>query len=75
MKGETVRTLLVVSVVAVLVWLFAESRTLQTRTVTLPVEIGAGGVFRVGPDLSLHRIFGQQDGDRFDGLLRRITFR
>jgi hypothetical protein len=43
MKGETVRTLLVVSVVAVLVWLFAESRTLQTRTVTVPVEITPGG--------------------------------
>ncbi len=43
MKAETVRTILVVSIVAVLVWLFAESRTLRTRTVTVPVEISAGG--------------------------------
>lgn len=43
MKGETVRTVLVVSIVAILVWLFAESRTLRTQTFSIPVEISAGG--------------------------------
>ena len=54
MKGETVRTLIVVTIVAVLVWLFAESRTLRSQSFTIPVEIGAGGsgmVFRLSdPD-------------------------
>jgi hypothetical protein len=43
MMGERVRTLLVVTLVAVLVWLFAESRTLRAETLTVPVEISAGG--------------------------------
>jgi hypothetical protein len=38
-NGETVRTLLVVTMVSVLVWLFAESRTLRAETLTVPVEI------------------------------------
>lgn len=43
MNAETVRTLVVVTVVAFLVWMFAESRTLRIETVAVPVEISAGG--------------------------------
>lgn len=50
MSGETVRTLVVVSIVTVLVWLFAESRTQRIETIAVPVELSAGGggtVFRL----------------------------
>lgn len=53
MKGELVRTFLIVSVVTVLVWLFAESRTLRIEMLTMPVAIEQGGrtlVFRLGSD-------------------------
>lgn len=43
MKAETVRTVFVVTIVTLLVWLFAESRTLRTQTVIVPVEISPGG--------------------------------
>lgn len=43
MKAETVRTALVVTIVTLLVWLFAESRTLRTQTVVVPVTLSAGG--------------------------------
>ncbi|USN98265.1 MAG: hypothetical protein H6810_08760 [Phycisphaeraceae bacterium] len=50
MKGETIRTFLIVTLVTLLVWLFAESRTLRAETLTVPVEISQGGralVFRL----------------------------
>jgi hypothetical protein len=51
-KGERVRTVLIVTVVTLLVWLFAESRTLRVETLEVPVEIGRGGqllAFRIHP--------------------------
>jgi hypothetical protein len=50
MSAETVRTILVVTLVSILVWFFAESRTLRVETLTIPVQIGAGSgssVFRL----------------------------
>lgn len=50
MNIEQVRTALIVSLVSVLVWLFAESRTLRNETLAVPVTIDAGGrtlVFRL----------------------------
>lgn len=53
MKGEQIRTFLIVSVVTMLVWLFAESRTLRVETLTMPVAIEQGGrtlIFRFASD-------------------------
>lgn len=50
MNIEQVRTALIVSLVSVLVWLFAESRTLRVETLAVPVAIDVGGrtlVFRL----------------------------
>ncbi len=50
MKAEQVRTFIIVTIVTVLVWLFAESRTLRVETITVPVQISLGGrtlVFRI----------------------------
>jgi hypothetical protein len=47
---ERMRTALIVSLVSVLVWLFAESRTLRIETIAVPVTIDVGGrtlVFRL----------------------------
>jgi len=43
MNAETVRTAIVVTIVTLLVWLFAESRTLRVETVLVPIEISVGG--------------------------------
>lgn len=43
MSGERVKTVLIVTLMTVLVWLFAESRTLRTETLSLPVTILPGG--------------------------------
>jgi len=50
MTGERVRTLIIVSIVSVLVWLFAESRTLRMETLDVPVTVSEGGralVYRI----------------------------
>jgi hypothetical protein len=48
--GEQIRTILIVTIVSGLVWLFAESRTLRAETITVPVLLDQGGrtiVFRL----------------------------
>ncbi len=53
MKGERLRTFIIVTIVSALVWLFAESRTLRVETITVPVQISLGGrtlVFRITDD-------------------------
>jgi len=50
MTGERVRTLIIVTIVSVLVWLFAESRTLRMETLDVPVTVSEGGralVYRI----------------------------
>lgn len=59
MKKEQIPTILIVSLVTLLVWLFAESRTLRVETFTVPVEIDQGGrtlVFRLTEDTEWHAV-------------------
>lgn len=59
MKGEQIRTFIIVTIVTALVWLFAESRTLRVETITVPVQISLGGrtlVFRITDDTDWNSI-------------------